>query len=85
MTVITDQRAILPNMKEQQTNKSYISRLTRVLPCDFNIEHIPGAKMGLIDYTSRQPNQKAKFTKSNSDKNIAVAAVARICDAISSS
>ena len=53
-------------MKEHRSNKSYNSRLTRwidrLLPFDFNIEHIPGAKMGLVDYISRQPNQKAKVT-----------------------
>ena len=56
-TIITDHRA---NMKEHRSNKSYNSRLThwidRLLPFDFNIEHIPGAKMGLVDYISRQPN-----------------------------
>ena len=54
-------------MKEHRSNKSYNSRLTRWVDClllfDFNIEHIPGAKMGLVDYISRQPNQKAKVTK----------------------
>ena len=59
-TIITDHRALLSIMKEHRSNKSYNSRLTRwvdrLLPFDFNIEHIPGAKMGLVDYISRQPN-----------------------------
>ena len=65
-TIITDHQALLSIMKEHISNKSYNSCLTRwvdrLLPFDFNIEHIPGAKMGLVDYISRQPNQKAKVT-----------------------
>ena len=49
-TIITDHRALLSIMKEHRSNKSFNSRLTRwvdpLLPFDFNIEHIPGAKMG---------------------------------------
>ena len=72
-------------MKEHRSNKSYNSRLTRwidrLLPFDFNIEHIPGAKMGLVDYISRQPNQKAKVTNKY-DEEFAVATITRIRDAI---
>ena len=63
-TKITDHRALLSIMKEHWSNKSYNSRLTRwvdlLLPFEFYIEHIPGAKMGLVDYISRQQNQEAK-------------------------
>ena len=62
--VITDQRAILSIMKKIRSNKSYNSRLNRwidrLLPFQFDNEHLPGAKMGLVDYISRQPFQKAK-------------------------
>ena len=62
--VITDHRALLSIMKENRSNKSYNSRLTRwvdrLLPFQFDIEHLPGAKMGLVDYISRNPSQKAK-------------------------
>ena len=72
-------------MKEHRSNKSYKSRLTRwidrLLPFDFNIEHIPGAKMGLVDYVSRQPNQAAKVTNKY-DEEFAVATITRIRDAI---
>ena len=72
-------------MKEHRSNKSYNSRLTRwidrLLLFDFNIEHIPGAEMGLVDYISRQPNQKAKVTNKY-DEELAVATNTRICDAI---
>ena len=72
-------------MKKHRSNKSYNSRLTRwidrLLGFDFNIEHIPGAKMGLIDYISRQPNQEAKVTNKY-DEEFAVATITRIRDAI---
>ena len=72
-------------MKGHRFNKSYNSRLTRwvdrILPFDFNIEHIPVAKMGLVDYISRQPNQQAKVTNKY-DEEFAVATITRIRDAI---
>ena len=84
-TIITNHRALLSIMKEHWSNKSYTSRLTRwidrLLLFDFNIEHIPGAKLGLVDYISRQPNQEAKVTKKY-DEEFTVATITRICDAI---
>ena len=72
-------------MKEHRSNKSCNSRLTRwvdrLLTFNFNIGHIPGAKMELVDYISRQPNQEAKVTNKY-DEEFAVAAITRICDAI---
>ena len=63
-TVITDHRALLSIMKEKRSNKSYHSRLTRwndrLLPFQFDIEHLPGAKMCLVHYISRHPIQTAK-------------------------
>ena len=71
-------------MKEHRSNKSYKSRLTRcadrLLHFYFHIEHIPGAKMGLVDYISRQRNQEAKVTNKN-DEEFAVAKFTRIRDA----
>ena len=52
-----------------------------ITPFDFNIEHIPGAKMGLVDYISLQPNQKAKVTNKY-DEEFVVATITRIRDAI---
>ena len=46
----------------------------RLLPFDCYIEHIPGAKLGLVDCISRQPNQKAKVTNKYDDE-IAVATI----------
>ena len=83
--IITDHRALLSIMKEHRSNKSYNSRLTRwidrILPFDFNIEHKPGAKMWLVYYISRHPNQKAKVTNKY-DEEFAVATITRIRDGI---
>ena len=50
-------------MRENRANKIYNSQLTRwfdrLLPFDFTIDHLPGSKMGLVDYFSRDPQQKA--------------------------
>ena len=63
-TVIKDHRVLLSIMKKNRSNKPYNSRLTlwidRLLPFQYDIEHLPGAKMGLVDYISRHPIQKAK-------------------------
>ena len=62
-TVITDHRALLSIMRENRFNKSYNTRLTRwvdlLIPFDFSIDHLPGSKMGLVDYISRDSQQKA--------------------------
>ena len=63
-TVITDHRALLSILKESRSNKSYNSHLTRwidrLLPFQFDNKHFSGAKMGLVDYIFRHPNQKAE-------------------------
>ena len=86
-TVLTDHRALLSVLKSHRSNKSYNSRLTRwidrLLPFDFNIEHIPGTRMGLVDYISRQTNQRAKSI-TQYDEEFMVATISRICDAIKS-
>ena len=61
-TVIKDHRALLSIMRENRANITYKSRLTRwldrLLPFHFTIDHLPGSKMGLVDYISREPQQK---------------------------
>ena len=63
-TVITDHRALLSIMKGNRSNQSYNSRLTRwvdrLLPFQIDIEHLPEAKMGWVDYISRHASQKTK-------------------------
>ena len=62
-TVITDHRALLSIMRANRSSKSYNSRLTpwvdRLLPFNFSIDHLPGSKMGLVDYMSQDPQQKS--------------------------
>ena len=86
-TLLTDHKARLSVLKSHRSNKSYNSRLTRwidrLLPFDFNIEHIPGTRMGLVDYISRQPNQNAKSVNQY-DEEFMVATISRIRDAITS-
>ena len=86
-TVLTDHRALLSVLKSHRSNKSYNSRLTRridrLLPFDFNIEHIPGTRMGLVGYISPQPNQKAKSI-TQYDEKFMVATISRVHDAITS-
>ena len=63
-------------MRENRDNKSYNSRLTqwvhRLLPFDFTIDHLPGSKMGLVDYISRETQQKV-VNISNYDEQFIVA------------
>ena len=72
-TVLTDHRALLSVLKSHRSNKSYNSRLTRwsdrLLPFDFNIEHIPGTKMGLVDYISRQNHIRKRKASLNMMRN----------------
>ena len=84
-TELTDHRALLSVLKSHRSNKSYNSRLTRWIdrlsPFNFNIEDIPDTRMGLVDYISRQPNQKGKSI-TQYDKEFMVASISRIRDAI---
>ena len=63
-SIITDHRALLSILKEHRSTKSHNSRFSRwvgpLLPYQFKIEHFPGAKMGLVDFMSRNPYQPAK-------------------------
>ena len=66
LTVITDHRAILTKLKEHQSIKSYNSSFSRwidsLLPYNFNIDQLPGTKLGLVDYIPRNPFANAKKT-----------------------
>ena len=61
---MTDHRAHLSILKDHRSNKSYNSRLSRwvgrLLPYQFKIEHLPGAKMGFVDYISHNPYHPAQ-------------------------
>ena len=80
--VTTDHRALLSILKEIRSNKSNNSRLTRLidrlLSFQFDIEHLPGVKMGLVSYISRHPNQKAKIVSAYNEEFV-VAKLKLIC------
>ena len=80
-TFITDHRAFLSILKEHRSKKFYNSRLSnwidRLLPCNFTIEHMPGAKMRLVDYISRNPLARAKKV-STYDEHFVVATISKI-------
>ena len=63
-TLITDHQALISALQCNKNNKIYKSRLTRwidrLLPFDFDIKHLAGSKMRLIDYISRNCRQKVK-------------------------
>ena len=86
-TVITVHRALLSIMKENRSNKSYNSRLTRwidgLLPFQFDIEHLQGAKMGLLHLISGHPFRKSKKV-SIYDEEFIVAKLKLICASINS-
>ena len=83
--VLTDHRALLSILKSHRSNKSYNIRLTRwidrLLHFGFNIEQIRGTRMALVDYISRQTNQKAKGI-TQYDEEIMEATISRIREAI---
>ena len=79
--IIIDHRALLSILKEHRSNKSYISCLSKwiesLLPYNFKIEHMPGVKMGLVGYISR--NHLAKAIKVSSyDENFVVATICKV-------
>ena len=59
-TVLTYHKALVSLLNgNNKKNKTMFGRLTRwidrIIPFDFVIEHMPGAKSGLVDYLSRHP------------------------------
>ena len=58
-TVITDHHALMCTLNASERSKTSQSRLTRwidrLIPFHFDIKHLAGNKMGLIDYMSRNP------------------------------
>ena len=75
--VQSDHRALLSILKER-TSKIHQSRLTRwydrLIPFNFNIEHIPGTKMRLAEYMSRNPSEPAK-PPNEYDENFIIATI----------
>ena len=53
----------LKNIDPTNHNRSLTRRVDCLLLFDFYIEHIPVAKVGLVDYISCQPKSKSKSYK----------------------
>ena len=53
----------------------------RLLPYNFTIEHMPGAKMGLVDYISRNPFARANKISSY-DEHFVVSTISKIRDSM---
>ena len=83
--VVTDHRAFLSILKDNRGNKTYQSRLTRwldrLLPFDFELEHLAGKDMGFVDYMSRNPIGAA-VKVSSYDNEFIVAQIQSIADCI---
>ena len=51
--LITDHKALLSALRNNRANKTYQSRLVRwvdkLLPFDFEVEHLAGSEMGMTD------------------------------------
>ena len=60
---MTDHKAIISALSENYNNNSYQSRLSRradrLLPFDFEVIHVPGVTLGIVDYLSRYPTFSA--------------------------
>ena len=82
--ILTDHKAIISALKRNRGNKTYQSRLTRwadrLLPFDFDIFHISGCKLGIVDYLSRFPTFEAP-RPSSFDEQYVVKCISRFFDA----
>ena len=63
--LVTDHKALVSLLNSNnKKNKTLFRRLTRwlgrLIPFDFAVEHMPGAKTGTEYYLSRHPNNEAK-------------------------
>ncbi len=80
-TVRTDHRALLSALSSNRGNKTSFSRLARwvdrLLPFQFEIEHLAGKDMGWADYLSRHPGAPAPPI-SEFDQNFSVSVIRRI-------
>ena len=60
---LPDHKAIISALKETYGKKSYQSRLSRwvdrLIPFDYEVKHVPGRSLGIIDSMSRQPTFEA--------------------------
>ena len=82
--ILTDHKAIISALKTNRGNKTHQSQLTRwadrLLPFDFDIFHISGCKLGIVDYLSRFPTFEAP-RPSSFDEQYVVKCINRFFDA----
>ena len=84
--IVTDHKALVSLLNgNNKKNKTMFSRLTRwvdrLIPFDFQVEHKPGAKIGLADYLSRHPSLELQPV-STYDSMFTVAKLSRIRSAL---
>ena len=69
--ILTDHKAIISALNKTYGKKSYQSRLSRcadrLIPFDYQIEHIPGSSLGIVDYMSRYPTFEAPLPSSHAE------------------
>ena len=82
--VLTDHKAIVLALRTNRGNKTHQSRLTRwadrLLPFDFDVFHISGCKLGIVDYLSCFPTFEAP-RPSSFDEQYVVKCISRFFDA----
>ena len=58
-TILTDHNAKILALNEHYGNKFYQSKVTRwadrLLPFDFEVTHVPGVTLGIVDFMFRYP------------------------------
>ena len=85
--ILTDDRAIISALDETHGKKSYQSRLSRwadrLIPFDYQIEHIPGSSLGIVDYMSRHPTFEAPLPSSH-DKLFVIKSIQAFHNALNS-
>ena len=69
--ILTDHKAIISALNETYGKKSYQSRLSRwadrLIPFDYQIEHILGSSLVIVDYMSRYPTFEAPLPSSHDE------------------
>ena len=68
---LTYRKALISALNETYGKKSYQSRFSRwaerLNPFDYQIEHIPGSSLGIVDYMSRYPIFEAPLLSSHEE------------------
>ena len=76
--IATDHKALTSALDGNKSNRTCQSRLTqwvdRLLPYQFNIVHIPGRDIGIVDYLSRDPYNDP-WPESELDEKFVVATI----------